>query len=252
MSNELQRKILIAEDDENLRRFYQGVLNDAGYAVDSAGNGVEALGKIKKNRYELIIAGVKMPGLDGIGLFLDAVKLSADLKGRFLFTIKNTCEDPEAGAALSSMSGNYLVRPYDINDLLKKIEDAINAQPSAPYVKSGGREAERRLDRRFCWNEDCLMEKVPPKGRPFASTADISRNGIRIRYMGSPIRQGLRIAVALRSLDFKSLATVVWSWALNSESISGLRLIEPIPASSIMAAVNARPFIPPLISTNRE
>ncbi len=150
MANELQRKILIADDDEGMRRFCQGTLNEAGYAVE-------------------------------------------------------------------------------------------------------GREADRRLDHRFCWNEDCLMDGGPPKGRPFASTADISRNGIRIRYMGSPIREGLRVGVTFKSLGFKSLATVVWSWALNSsESISGLRLLEPIPAYSIMAVVNTRPFIPPLISTNRQ
>lgn len=143
------------------------------------------------------------------------------------------------------------------NELQRKIliaddDDGLRRFYQASYLKSRGREADRRLDHRLCWNEDCLIDGGPPKGRPFASTADISRNGIRIRYMGSPIRQGLRVGVTLMSLGFKSLATVVWSWALNgSESISGLRLLEPIPASSIMAVMNTRPLIPPLISTDR-
>ena len=60
------KKILIVDDEENIRFLFKEELEDEGFEVDLAKNGEEALEKIPQFRPDLITLDIKMPGLDGI------------------------------------------------------------------------------------------------------------------------------------------------------------------------------------------
>lgn len=62
------KRILIADDEQYIRELYQEVLADAGFEVDTAGDGKEALEKITAGGYSLIALDVIMPQLDGLGV----------------------------------------------------------------------------------------------------------------------------------------------------------------------------------------
>ena len=68
-------KILLAEDDESMRRFLAKALERAGHAVDAVGDGIDALTALLSDDYDLLLADIVMPGLDGIEL---ARRASAD------------------------------------------------------------------------------------------------------------------------------------------------------------------------------
>src|SRR5712671_3446292 len=68
-------KILLAEDDESLRRFLAAALERAGHAVTSFGDGAEAYQCLKSGHFDLLLSDIVMPGLDGIEL----AKRAADL-----------------------------------------------------------------------------------------------------------------------------------------------------------------------------
>ena len=62
------KKILIAEDDAFLIKFLANKLKEEGFEVDSVANGNEALAKLEKGKYNLIMTDLIMPELDGFGL----------------------------------------------------------------------------------------------------------------------------------------------------------------------------------------
>ncbi len=59
-------KLLIVEDEESLRDLYEEDLIDAGYEVEKASNGKEAMELVKKGNFDLIIMDIRMPEMDGI------------------------------------------------------------------------------------------------------------------------------------------------------------------------------------------
>ena len=66
-------RILVIEDDEEMRSLLEDFLKDEGYEADSANNGSEAFHKLAKEPFDLVITDIRMPGLTGLDI-LSAVK----------------------------------------------------------------------------------------------------------------------------------------------------------------------------------
>src|SRR3546814_2368061 len=78
-------RILLAEDDPSMRRFLATALRRAGHAVDAVGDGAEALDAVRQNEdYELLLADIVMPGVDGIELAREAAAAIPRLKIMFI------------------------------------------------------------------------------------------------------------------------------------------------------------------------
>lgn len=65
--------VLVVDDEENIRLLFKEELEDEGYTVEIANNGVEALEKLKNANYDIVVMDIKMPGMDGIQT-LNAIK----------------------------------------------------------------------------------------------------------------------------------------------------------------------------------
>lgn len=65
------KKLLVVEDDQFLREFYQELLTDEGYVVDAAPDGEIALQKILGNEYDLILLDIMLPKKDGLQILRD-------------------------------------------------------------------------------------------------------------------------------------------------------------------------------------
>ncbi len=65
------KKILIVEDDQFLREFYQELLTGEGYLVDAAEDGEMALKKIQENEFDLILLDIMLPKKDGVSILRD-------------------------------------------------------------------------------------------------------------------------------------------------------------------------------------
>jgi len=248
MTEPVKKRILLVDEDDGLKRSCSDVLTGAGYRVELASNGVEAYGKLREASFDLVITGMKLPGLDGIGLYLDTLKIYSNMREKFLFMENDPCADDPL--ALSPPDERYLVKPFNIYELLKKVETLTGVNLSAFLMKYGNLGENRRADRRLCWTEDLRLSENSRAFRPFTHTMDVSKRGLRIRYMGSPVRPDSVVKVQIRCLKVSCGARVVWSRALSEkESASGLFLSEPVPAASLfMVTQGRRPFIPPLIS----
>lgn len=246
MSEPVKKRILLVDEDDGLKKSCSDVLTGAGYRVELASDGAEAYGKLREASFDLVITGMNPPGLDGIGLYLDTLKIYSNMKEKFLFMEQEPCSDDQ----LNPPEERHLVKPFNIIELLKKVETLTGVNLSAFLMKYRNMGENRRADQRLCWAEDLRLPGNSRVFRPFIHTMDISRHGLRIRYMGSPLHPGSVVKVRMKCLKVSSIARVVWSTALSEkESASGLSLFEPVPASSLfMITQGRRQFIPPLVS----
>ena len=73
-------KILVIDDDAVIRDMLTEVLGDAGYAVEAAADGIEALRMIKAAPPDLIVTDIIMPEQDGVGVMLQLAKEHPDIK----------------------------------------------------------------------------------------------------------------------------------------------------------------------------
>ncbi len=69
----MKRKVLVVDDEENIRLLFKEELEEEGYEVDTASNGLEALDKVKAASFDVIVLDIKMPVMDGIQA-LNAIK----------------------------------------------------------------------------------------------------------------------------------------------------------------------------------
>ncbi|MEE4254385.1 MAG: sigma-54 dependent transcriptional regulator [Desulfuromusa sp.] len=121
----MMTRILIAEDEEIMRVTVLDHLRHQGWQVDAAINGAEALELVKKNRYDLILSDIRMPGLDGEKLLLK-VKQLAPRTEVILMTAHGNTEG--AIHCLKQGAADYLLKPFDLDDLTFRVQRLLNIQ----------------------------------------------------------------------------------------------------------------------------
>jgi CheY-like chemotaxis protein len=79
------RRILVVDDDVELLGLLADLITDEGQIADTASNGRVALEKVEKEAYDLILCDIRMPELDGPGVYEEVKRRRPDLLGRFVF-----------------------------------------------------------------------------------------------------------------------------------------------------------------------
>ena len=111
-------KILIAEDDNELRLMFQRFLTRNGFSVTAVMNGKEALNVLSKDFFDLIVSDIMMPEMDGYEL-VRSLRDSGDNTPVLMITAKNAYEDMRLG--FLSGTDDYMVKPVNVNEMLLRI-----------------------------------------------------------------------------------------------------------------------------------
>ena len=111
-------KILIAEDDRELRQLFSRVLVKNGYSVVGVSNGAEALCEIENQFFDIIISDIMMPRVDGYEL-VRALRDSGNNTPVLMITAKDAFDDMQAG--FSSGSDDYMVKPINVNEMVLRV-----------------------------------------------------------------------------------------------------------------------------------
>ena len=126
--NELQDgkmdRILLAEDDADMRKFLVKALQNAGYDVVSFANGVEAYERLKEEPFTLLLTDIVMPEMDGIELARRAADLDPDLKIMFITGFAAVALNPDSQAPKDA---KVLSKPFHLKDLVGEIERLLAA-----------------------------------------------------------------------------------------------------------------------------
>jgi two-component system, cell cycle response regulator CpdR len=116
--------ILLAEDDESLRRFLAAALQRAGHAVTAFGDGAEAYRCLRDTRFDLLLSDIVMPGLDGIELAKRATDLHPTLKIMFITGFAAVALHP---ASATPKHAKVLSKPFHLRDLVQEVERMVAA-----------------------------------------------------------------------------------------------------------------------------
>ena len=106
------KKILVVDDEENIRLLYQEELEEEGYTVDVATNGQEALDKMNTFKPDLITLDIKMPGMDGVETLRKIREVHRDLPVILCSAYGEYKQDLTTWA-----SDSYVIKTSDLTEL---------------------------------------------------------------------------------------------------------------------------------------
>jgi len=112
------KRILIVDDDDEIRELLEFDVAQSGYFVDTAKDGKEGLQKVLNNSYDLVILDVMMPKMNGFDVCrnIRQAKLAIPV---LMLTAKGTIDDKTVG--FDCGADDYLVKPFDIQEVLLRI-----------------------------------------------------------------------------------------------------------------------------------
>lgn len=117
-------RIILAEDDDSMRRFLAKALEKAGHEVVSFGQGDVAFEELKQDVYDLLLTDIVMPEMDGIELARRAAELDPTLKIMFItgfaaVALSGENQTPENAKVLS--------KPFHLRDLVEEVDRLMAA-----------------------------------------------------------------------------------------------------------------------------
>ncbi len=145
--------ILIVDDDVNYRTILLGFLKSEGYDVESSNSAEEAVNKLEKGFFNIIISDLKLPGKSGIDLLKTVKSRSNDVE-MIILTAFGSIDS--AVAALKIGACDYLVKPLSLEELsitIKRLIEKINLKNYASYFK-------REIFKRFFIGKSKAAAKV--------------------------------------------------------------------------------------------
>jgi two-component system chemotaxis response regulator CheY len=119
MADPTGKRILVVDDASLIRRFYRDALERAGFEVDEALNGVEALEKVLGDSYDLVIVDVNMPQMDGMTFLRTLRRQPAAVSSLPSLVISTEAAQQDAAAARTAGANFYLVKPVSQERLVE-------------------------------------------------------------------------------------------------------------------------------------
>jgi two-component system KDP operon response regulator KdpE len=118
-------RILVVDDEPQIRRVMRTSLISRGYEVAEARSGEEALEKTRAGKYDLVLLDINMPGMGGLEA-CRAIRSAADV-AVIMLTVRNTEEDKVE--ALDAGADDYVTKPFSTPELLARIRAALRRTP---------------------------------------------------------------------------------------------------------------------------
>jgi two-component system, cell cycle response regulator CpdR len=122
--NKSMTKILLAEDDTDMRRFLVKALQNAGYDVISYDNGLSAYQRLREEPFELLLTDIVMPEMDGIELARRASELDPDIKIMFITGFAAVALNSDSQAPKNA---KVLSKPVHLRDLVNEVQKMLAA-----------------------------------------------------------------------------------------------------------------------------
>ncbi len=113
-------KLLIVEDEENLRELYAEDLQESGYDVEKAMNGKEAMELVRKGKFDLVIMDIRMPEMDGIETLGKIITMEKKLP-----VIIYTAYSNYKSNFMTWTADAYLTKSSNLDELKDKIKELI-------------------------------------------------------------------------------------------------------------------------------
>jgi len=123
--------ILVVDDEPQIRRVMRSTLSASGYVITEATNGEDAIESVRKNKPDLILLDVNMPGMGGIEACRE-IRRATDAP-IIMLTVRNAERDKVA--ALDAGADDYVVKPFGIQELLARVRAALRRYAPGEEVR---------------------------------------------------------------------------------------------------------------------
>ncbi len=135
------KRILVVDDQREIRDMTETILAAAGYRVATASGGTEALERVREEPFDLVLLDISMPGMDGWEI-LGLIRADEALLGLrvAMFSVKGEIRDKMH--ALQSGADDYITKPFGVDDLVRRVGRLVgdaDGGPSRRDAASGGR-----------------------------------------------------------------------------------------------------------------
>jgi two-component system, NtrC family, sensor kinase len=140
-----RKSILVVEDEPTVAQLIADVMTDEGHPVDTLLDSREALNRLEEKNYSLLICDLKMPYVDGPGLYRALKRRGNPMQHRLLFVTGDTMA-PRTLEFLNSSGLPYLAKPFLVEELKAAVHQALSAVPAgeqSPAVEERSRAATR-------------------------------------------------------------------------------------------------------------
>lgn len=125
-------RILVVEDEPDIRRAVADALRQEHYAVDTADNGTSALTKVHvEQAYDLLLLDLMLPGMDGLQV-LGRLRSEGNRAPVLIITARDTIRERVAG--LDQGADDYLVKPFSIDEMLARVRALLRREPAVQQV----------------------------------------------------------------------------------------------------------------------
>jgi DNA-binding NtrC family response regulator len=118
-------RILIVDDDENIRKVLVAILQDEGYTVDSVGTAKKGIEATKRKFYNMALIDIRLPDMEGTEL-LTQLKETTPRMRKIIITGYPTLQN--AIDAVNRRADAYVMKPFDVKRVLETIEDQLKKQ----------------------------------------------------------------------------------------------------------------------------
>jgi CheY-like chemotaxis protein len=117
-------RVLLVEDERALAAAMSEALAHSGYDVDTAGDGEEALARVRHERYDVVVCDLKMPRVSGMMLYRAIAAVTPTLARRVIF-VTGDVGTTDAERFLAESGCRWLVKPFRIADLLRAVRETL-------------------------------------------------------------------------------------------------------------------------------
>jgi CheY-like chemotaxis protein len=117
-------RVLVVDDESVIAQLIADVLGGEGFEVDTAPHGLAALDRLANRTYDVILSDLRMPELDGFGLFREIERRYPDLLGRFVF-ITGTSEHTDYQGFIDDVKVPVLTKPFDMMNLVRVVRTRL-------------------------------------------------------------------------------------------------------------------------------
>jgi two-component system KDP operon response regulator KdpE len=126
------KRILVVDDEPQIRRALRSTLSALGFVVADAENGEAAMQKVREEKFDLILLDINMPGLSGLET-CRAIRSRSDVS-IIMLTVRDRAVDKIE--ALDAGADGYVTKPFDVNELLARIRATLRRAPALSLRQS--------------------------------------------------------------------------------------------------------------------
>lgn len=120
------KRIMVVDDSGMTRKLISSIISREGYMVDTAENGVDALEKLYRSPFNLVIMDMNMPQMDGMEL-LRTLRADAQYKGVPIIVLSSNSGPDEIQKTMKAGANFYLIKPADSDKLLQCVRTLLKA-----------------------------------------------------------------------------------------------------------------------------